>query len=182
MTINWFESSQFIRQPWKNGLGETLELFRLSEQNSPNDFLFRLSMAWIKTSGAFSNFPGIDRHLILIEGDKLELERESGDLFTLRKYGIVSFAGEERMESQVLSPCRDFNVMLKRGWKEAKVKVLHLPKKGTLRVSSNSYLYQLSGELKYQNVTKAAETLWQINSDIEIESQTDSISILINLI
>jgi environmental stress-induced protein Ves len=182
MTIHWCDSSQFIRQPWKNGLGETLELFRLPDHHSPDDFLIRLSMAWIKTSGPFSNFPGIDRHLILIEGEKLELERESGDLLNLRKYGIVSFAGEEKMGSQVSDPCRDFNIMVKRGWKEAKIKVLHLPKKGTLMVSSNSYLYQLNGELKYQNVTKAAETLWQISSDIEIESLSDSTSILINLI
>jgi environmental stress-induced protein Ves len=182
MTINWFEASQFIRQPWKNGLGETLELFRLPDHDSPDDFLLRLSMAWIKTSGPFSNFPGIDRHLILIEGDKLELERENGDLLNLRKYGIASFAGEEKMGSLVSGPCRDFNVMVRRGWMEAKVKVLHLPKKGTLRVSSNSYLYQLSGELKYQTITKTAETLWKISSDVEIESRSDSTSVLINLI
>jgi environmental stress-induced protein Ves len=182
MTINWIDSSQFIIQPWKNGLGETLELIRRPDPQALDGFLLRLSMAWVKTSGPFSNFPGIDRHLILVEGEKLELKRENGDLLNLRKHGMVSFAGEENISCQVSDPCRDFNVMVKRGWKEAKVRILHLPKKGTLRVSSNSYLYQLSGELKYQNMTKSTDTLWQIDSDIEIESLSDSTSILINLI
>ena len=182
MTITWFVPSQFKRQPWKNGLGETLELFCLSDPQSPENFLFRLSMASVKTSGPFSKFPGIDRHLILIEGNKLELKRENGDLSILTKHAIVSFSGEENIVSQVSDPCSDFNVMVKRGWKQVRVSVLHLPKKGTMRVSQNSYLYQLSGELKYHNEIKTTETLWQIDSDIEIESLSDSTSILVTLI
>jgi environmental stress-induced protein Ves len=177
----WIDPADFKRQPWKNGKGETLELFRISDPQNPDQFLFRLSMAKIDTSGPFSLFPYIDRQLVLIEGQTLHLQRENGEKLQLKKYDCVSFPGEDKIQSFITVPCQDFNVMTKRGWKRANVKVLYLPKRGTLKLSENTFLYQLSGDLKYQEITKPVKTLWIVSSDIEIESLSDSISILIQL-
>ena len=181
MKCTWVHPEDFKKQPWKNGRGETLELFKISDTQNPDQFLFRLSMATIDSSGPFSLFPGIDRQLVLINGETLNLKRENDEKCQLKKYDCISFTGEEKIHSLVTVPCQDFNVMTKRGWKKANVKVLHIPKRGTLKLSENAFLYQLSGDLKYQEFTKPINTLWIISNTIEIESLSDSISILIQL-
>lgn len=42
-------------QPWKNGGGSTLELFRIPHPQNPDDFIFRISMATVASSGHFLN-------------------------------------------------------------------------------------------------------------------------------
>jgi environmental stress-induced protein Ves len=182
MSISWFDHSVFRKQPWKNGQGETLELYRIVDPHSPKDFLFRLSIAKVLSSGPFSIFSGIDRHLILLTGDGLRLKRENGDVTILSQFKIISFTGEEKMTCDITSSCMDFNVMTKRGWKTAQVEVIHLPKKGTIHLIKDSFLYQVSGDLRYQSEIRSKETLWKIDERIEIESITDSTSILIKLI
>ena len=64
----------FVRLPWKNGLGETIELAKDSDE----PFNWRISRATLEQSGPFSNFPHYDRHLIVIHGPKIILSHSDG--------------------------------------------------------------------------------------------------------
>lgn len=101
---------------WKNGGGTTTELLRLPDGNS-EDFLLRLSVAQVASSGPFSHFHGIDRHLIIIRGEGCIL---NGTTRLTSESNPYSFSGEEKIECELIDgPFYDFNVMVKKGWKKA---------------------------------------------------------------
>jgi environmental stress-induced protein Ves len=54
--------------PWKNGSGTTTEIAVSPESAGLDDFDWRVSMARVEQDGPFSNFPGIDRTLSILEG------------------------------------------------------------------------------------------------------------------
>ncbi len=74
-----------------------------------DDFLFRVSMATLSTSGPFSLFPGIDRSLILLEGKPLKLNDMIVPLLS-----PVSFPGEKKIVATLESEGRDLNLMCRR--------------------------------------------------------------------
>ena len=49
---------QFVRMPWKNGKGKTLQLLRGEDKQG---LTFRISQATVAESGHFSDFTGLDR-------------------------------------------------------------------------------------------------------------------------
>jgi environmental stress-induced protein Ves len=73
-------------------------------------------MADVASDGPFSLFPGIDRTLIVIEGDGIELDVE-GIAYTLDTASPkLSFSGDDITAGRLLSsPIRDLNVMTRRG-------------------------------------------------------------------
>lgn len=106
--------TDFIRKPWKNLRGSTLELFKYPDE----DFLFRLSCADLTESGPFSSFPGIDRILVVTEGPAITLNESP-----LPLWKPVSFRGEEAMHADITGPGKDFNLMLKRSQVTGSVEV-----------------------------------------------------------
>lgn len=110
--------------PWKNGGGTTTELAVHPAGAGLDDFLWRISIADIATSGPFSTFPGIDRTIILLVDRPMELRGDAGSV-ALRQYAPHAFAGEERIDGALGDgPVRDFNVMARRGRIAAAVSVL----------------------------------------------------------
>lgn len=102
--------------PWKNGGGVTRELASHPAASNLGDFIWRISIAQVSQSGAFSVFPGIDRIITLLNGSGMRLTSEDGrrhDLTTpLAPY---SFPGEALVQAQLIdTPCTDFNLMLRR--------------------------------------------------------------------
>jgi environmental stress-induced protein Ves len=100
--------------PWKNGGGSTTELLVEPPGASLGaGFLWRLSMASVAASGPFSRFPGIDRSLLLLEGDGLDLEHAGhGRTRLLPLAEPARFPGEWDSTGTLLGgPCLDFNVM-----------------------------------------------------------------------
>ena len=59
--------------PWKNGGGSTTEIAIAPLGAGFDDFDWRISLATITASGPFSSFPGIDRSLMLVDGDSVQL-------------------------------------------------------------------------------------------------------------
>ncbi|MFP5459567.1 MAG: HutD family protein [Bacteriovoracia bacterium] len=110
--------SSYTHKPWKNGLGTTEEIFVYPEGAS--DFLVRLSMATLTTSGPFSLFPGIDRTLVLLEGRPIKLNGRSVPLLT-----PIAFPGEDLLHSTLEAPGLDFNLMCRRGQARGVVHVLN---------------------------------------------------------
>lgn len=101
--------------PWKNGLGETLEIARSPGGHSLDDFDWRVSVAPVVADGDFSRFPGVDRTIAVIEGAGMMLDL-AGRAVELRPGVPLTYDGGLAVHgSLVAGPVRDINVMVRRG-------------------------------------------------------------------
>ena len=66
--------NDYKRMPWKNGLGETLEIYLSEDESSQR---YRISQAAVKDDGVFSNFEGLHRTLVLLSGQGMQLSHTS---------------------------------------------------------------------------------------------------------
>ncbi|MBD2750259.1 HutD family protein [Microvirga sp. BT688] len=116
MKATVIRNEDLVRVPWKNGGGTTAEVAAFPEGSGFDTFGWRVSMADVASDGPFSAFPEVDRTLIVVEGDGIELDVE-GVAFRLdRTSPKLSFSGDEITTGRLLSgPIRDLNVMTRRG-------------------------------------------------------------------
>ena len=128
--------------PWKNGLGTTLELFRINTPHS-QEFELRISKATLSNDGPFSLFPNIQRALSIVSGNGVILNmsgRESIHLNTESDFFI--FDGDEKIDCHLNDgPCTDFNIF----WNPQKyiVSFINLP---VIHNADISFYYQLKKE------------------------------------
>lgn len=103
------------RVPWKNGRGSTLEL-ATDAATVGGAWTWRLSLADVPEAGPFSEYPGIDRSIVLLEGAGLVLESPGSRCEVPRAGRGLAFPGDK---PTVGIPCgpgvRDANVMMVRG-------------------------------------------------------------------
>ncbi len=126
MVMRYFDLQTLPAMAWKNGGGVTREIVREPAGASLDDFEWRVSVADIAAAGPFSRFVGIDRHLLLLEGDGVNLSSDEAGLNVnlLADDTVLAFSGDVDMNSELLGGAvRDFNVMVKRGVWQARVKV-----------------------------------------------------------
>lgn len=111
--------------PWKNGGGVTREIACAPAGAGMNDFAWRLSIADVAASGPFSAFPGVDRVIMLLDGDGMRLEFEDGAVHELRTpFAPYRFGGERALHARLAgAPSRDFNLMLRRGRAAGEIRV-----------------------------------------------------------
>ncbi len=108
----------YRRTRWKNDGGWTTQI--ASDPADPEAvggaFRWRVSIAEIERDGPFSSFPGVDRDLLLLEGNGIELDIDDAPTRTLRqRLEGVRFAGESSVDCRLLAGAtRDFNVMTRR--------------------------------------------------------------------
>lgn len=111
------KSADHKRMPWKNGGGETVEVFVHPPGAGLSDFDWRVSMAHVAADGPFSCFEGIDRTLALLEGEGMRLAIEGrGEVLLTSASPPLSFPADAPTQA-VLSggPITDLNVMTRRG-------------------------------------------------------------------
>lgn len=108
--------ADYTRQPWKNGRGVTVELWRLEQGGK---LLVRLSRASVVEDGPFSLFPGVERSLTVLSGPGFRLTGDGLDL-RCERLAPVAFPGDIALMASETSGQQsdDFNVMTAR----------HLPK------------------------------------------------------
>ncbi|MBU6199689.1 MAG: HutD family protein [Xanthomonadaceae bacterium] len=126
--------ADYRRMRWKNGGGWTTELAAHPEPSTDANarFDWRVSIAEIESDGAFSAYPGCDRHIALLEGIGMELRFDGAESVRLQqRLRFVPFAGETRTFGKLLAgPVRDFNVIARRDAYRAEV--LHRPLVGPM--------------------------------------------------
>ncbi|KAF1007066.1 MAG: Protein Ves [Luteibacter sp.] len=112
--------------PWKNGLGITREIAVSPEGAGMDEFLWRVSIADVDTASPFSTFSGIDRTIVLLEGDGFTMTLD-GD----REHALTvpcepfAFPGEAKVDVTLAGGAtRDFNLMVRRGKARGEVRVL----------------------------------------------------------
>ena len=111
---------------WKNGAGLTREIAVSPPGAATGDFDWRLSVAELQRDAPFSAFAGIDRCIVVLEGDGMRLRDTQGALVQmLRPLEPWSFAGERALQAELPhGPCRDLNVMTRRDRWRAELRVL----------------------------------------------------------
>lgn len=109
--IQVLSTAHYIKMPWKNGQGFTLEIAR-SHGDGLDDFDWRISIADVKTAGVFSHFLNKQRIIGVLEGDELVLHLEQQVPVTLKNKQFFAFQGEENVYAEVpQGPIRDFNLI-----------------------------------------------------------------------
>jgi hypothetical protein len=103
-------------QPWKNGLGRTREIAVQPSDASAGDFLWRVSIAEVDSAAPFSVFPGIDRHIVLLDGAGFTMTLDDERTHTLTTPFVpFAFPGEAKVAVALADgPTRDFNLMIRR--------------------------------------------------------------------
>ena len=152
VTIERIAPGRCQRTRWKNDMGWTTELALQPRPGAEGDFDWRISIAEIDSDCAFSAFPGVDRSLMLIDGDGIELSGEGFATQTLRARGQVArFPGEQAPHCRVIgAPSRDFNTMTRRG--AFRHELWLRPLVGTMMLFAEArthwFLYALNGRVQ----------------------------------
>jgi len=118
MLVERITLNQIKPQPWKNGAGLTREVAVHPQNASPDNFDWRLSVAVIGRNAPFSEFPGIDRCIVLLRGAGMRLR--SADLAVderlSRAHQAFRFSGDTPLTASLINgPTLDLNVMARRG-------------------------------------------------------------------
>jgi environmental stress-induced protein Ves len=98
--------------PWKNGGGSTTQIAVFPPDATFEDFDWRVSLATILEDGAFSEFPGIERTLALVEGHGMTLEIDGEPKLLTQADPVAAFDGESRVVAKLnRGASTDLNVM-----------------------------------------------------------------------
>ena len=130
--------------PWRNGGGVTREVVA-SGGSDPQDFDWRISIADVSQPGPFSAFPGVDRVITLVEGERMELVID-GAVHVLGLHESLSFDGASQASCSLpTGPTRDLNVMTRSGRLSAAVAVRDLSETRPIAVSGAQIAVLLTG-------------------------------------
>lgn len=140
--------SDHRRLPWKNGLGSTLEIATdATEAGAP--WTWRLSFADVPSRAPFSSFPGIDRHIAVLDGTGLALERGAERIEVPREGLAFAFAGEDAIVGEPIGPAvRDANLMLDRRHWTGSLEIMRIGAGRTVAIDSDVMLIHLHGGTK----------------------------------
>ncbi|MFT4242292.1 MAG: HutD family protein [Acidovorax sp.] len=125
MTVQFLDLAAIPATRWKNGGGSTRELACWPPGAGMDGFGWRVSVATIAAPGPFSAFAGVDRQIMLLDGDGVYL-RGSGWQHALgERWQPFAFSGDEPVDCAMLGgTSTDFNLMLRRGAWRGQVQVL----------------------------------------------------------
>lgn len=98
--------------PWKNGGGSTTEIAIGPPDSGFEDFDWRVSLATIEKDGAFSQFPGVDRTLALVEGHGMTLDIDGDPVLVTDGDPVIAFDGSSNVTAKLnRGGSTDFNAM-----------------------------------------------------------------------
>lgn len=113
-----FDLNQIAPSPWKNGGGSTREIACWPQGAGMDSFGWRVSVATIAQAGPFSAFPGIDRQIMLLDGDGVQLVSSTAGIghALQQRWQPFAFSGDAALDCRLLGGLStDFNVMTRRG-------------------------------------------------------------------
>lgn len=105
-------AADYKTMPWKNGMGSTTEIAISPADAKLDDFDWRVSMAQVASDGPFSSFAAIDRTLLVLEGNGLDLSVTEQPTMRIDRDTIHSFPGDQPTSATLVDgPIVDLNVM-----------------------------------------------------------------------
>lgn len=147
-------AADYQRERWRNGAGWTRQVHAQASADPAHAWDWRLSIAEIEADAPFSVFPGVERELVLLQGEGLRLRFEDGATHTLLPpHDRLRFAGERALVGELVDgPTLDFNLMWRRDAVDAQL--WHRPLVGSLAVfvdpGTTWALHQLSGQARFE--------------------------------
>lgn len=108
-------AQEYRRARWRNGLGWTREILQWPESG---DWDWRASVAEIDADAAFSAFPGVERSLVLLQGEglRLHVEDQAAASTVEPPHGRCDFPGDRAVRAALhAGPVHVFNLMWRRG-------------------------------------------------------------------
>ena len=145
-SIRHLTREDYQTKPWKNGKGQTQDVFLIPEDADHSNFDLRFALSPIVTQAQFSSFPGADRVISVIEGDTLELAFET-ETVLLNRYDSHRFdTGLSPIGKPLGDPIRVVNVMARRNiWSIIFCKLV-----STINVTCGAnnllFIYAISGD------------------------------------
>ena len=127
-------ASGYRREHWRNGAGWTSQVHAQPAADGVAEWDWRLSIAEIDADAPFSAFPGVDRELVLLQGNGMRLRFDDGEVHELMPpHDRLRFAGERSLVGELVDgPTRDFNLMWRRDAIDASL--WHRPLVGSMLV------------------------------------------------
>ena len=154
--------TKFRSMPWKNGGGETFEIYSYPEASDLTQFEWRISMARVTQAGPFSHFPFTDRLLAVLEGEGLVLTVGDDPPHVLTPQSpALAFAGDVSTTATLCDgPITDLNVMVRRGVWKARLTAHWIESLSTVTdLSDQTVLVLHQGQLTYQTEQGACQLL-----------------------
>lgn len=115
-------------EPWRNGGGRTRTIAVQPGAAGEPPWDWRISVATIAQSGAFSAFPGIDRASLLLGAGGLELSADGEPTVRLHQPGDAAiYRGDARWQAEILRfgpPLSLLNLMTRRGAARGRVRAV----------------------------------------------------------
>ena len=160
MSLRRFTIEELPVTTWKNGGGATREIVSWPPYAEPDAFDWRVSIATIAASGPFSTFPGIDRTIMLLDGDGVRLQSAGFDHLLDTPHQPFSFDGEAPVDCSLLGgTSTDFNLMVRRGQGRAEVRILEDVME--LDISEHGLLLSIEGQWRVGGgVLKQGQGVW----------------------
>lgn len=120
MALHPFRLDDLPATPWRNGGGVTREVVSMPNGAGFEEFDWRVSVATIAADGPFSAFPGIDRTIMLLDGDGVRLRAGAGsgslDHTLAEPLVPYAFSGDLALDCTLLGGrSTDLNLMVRRG-------------------------------------------------------------------
>jgi environmental stress-induced protein Ves len=182
MSFHIIRATDCPPQPWKNSMGTTREVARFPADAGSDDFLWRVSVAEVNSAAPFSTFPGVDRHIALLDGEGftmvLDGEREHA---LVQPFVPFDFPGEARVDVTMAGAAtRDFNLMVRRELARGAVQTLtvaghHTPDPACVLV------YLAQGTMETLDGTLTAGDAW-LPDRSSFELGDNSVALLVSVL
>jgi environmental stress-induced protein Ves len=135
--------------PWKNGMGSTTEIAIHPANAKLDDFDWRVSMAQVASDGPFSSFAAIDRTLLVLDGNGIELSVAGQADVRIDRETIHSFPGDQATSAKLVDgPIVDLNVMSRRSTVTHDVRRIKLSQTHDFIVSAQTIVVVEQGQLE----------------------------------
>ncbi len=144
------KSENYRRGRWLNGLGVSWDIAAAPHDAASQDFDWRMALARIDSSAAFSHYPSVDRIFTLIEGKGLDLVFNDQKVLKIdRRFVPHEFPGDEKTACVVNDgPCRALNLFIRRGTWKASVHVLNAKDDLNITSKQTTLAFALQGSFK----------------------------------
>jgi len=146
--VKILRAADYKTMPWKNGMGSTTEIAIHPADAKLDDFDWRVSMAQVASDGPFSSFAAIERTLLVLGGNGLDLSVEGQSIMRIDRDTIHSFPGDLPTSATLVDgPIVDLNVMSRRDIVRHNVQRIKLTGRQDFIVSTQTILVIEQGQL-----------------------------------
>jgi uncharacterized protein len=151
MNVTHLTAARYVKQPWRNGGGTSTEI---AAQYDGVRFLWRVSLADVERAGAFSDFSGYERTIMLVEGKGMVLTFDQAPEARIdRPRRPFVFAGEWKTDCRLIDdPVKDLNLMVDRARARGVLEVTELSGRTVSRAlhGDTELLYCLEGPIRIE--------------------------------